>query len=103
MILFSTRDGDNFDIVLRTGSSPTETNRSLVIIQRFDDLKSQMLKDKWGYTILEKPHDEVVVEVYIPSDALVARYDMNIERNDKTVFKMEKKLTILFNPWCESK
>lgn len=94
---------DDFTIVLETGIKPREFDRSLVVIPHYDEMefKKKKAENQWAYKILCAKQLMVYVEVFIPSDALVARYNMSIESNEETKYKSENQVVILFNPWCE--
>ena len=65
----------------------------------YDSIKVN--KGAWGFCVL--PNDDptkIVVEVYVPTSALPAKYKLSVENDQHVIFEYESPVYVLFNPWC---
>ena len=92
-------------LVFSTGKRPRESNGTQITVDCYseDDYKTLCAQDKWAFEVLTVQNDDVTIELFIPSDALVGSFRMEIELNDDVIFKHGSEVVILFNPWNESK
>ena len=88
---------DKFYITLTTGKKPREFDKSFVHIQRVDELDT--FGQTWAYKIIGLDNEILHIEVNCPCDALVAKYEMNIEDDNEVIYKHQYPIVVLFNPW----
>ena len=96
---------DNFYFTLRTGERPRDKDKTLITVTEIlpkDFSRFKANGDKWGFQMLagDDPKD-IVVQVYIPPDALPAKYELLIETDEGTAYEQEEPIYVLFNPWCK--
>ena len=89
------KDEHDFQIVLKTGQKPRESDRSKVVIRVVDNLD----KMKWGMVQVGTSPQLLQMKLSIPADAIVSKYSMTIEGAGREVYQSEQKVFLLFNPW----
>jgi len=85
---------------LYTGNNPRAFDRTLIRIPMVQYLE----KGKWGMRIAGKSDSVLQLKVYIPSNCLVAKYNLRVVNSyRKVLYKSKKPVYILFNPWSTGK
>ncbi|XP_065660168.1 hemocyte protein-glutamine gamma-glutamyltransferase isoform X2 [Hydra vulgaris] len=95
---------DSFYFSLSTGSNPREANKTKVIVKELaPKYLSQAIEEKKWFYIIKNNDDpnSVLVQVYIPSNALVGEYLVVVEGESDCFKYPTDKVYILFNPWNE--
>ena len=89
------KDEHDFQIVLKTGQKPRQSDRSKVVIRTVDNLD----KAKWGMVHGGTSSRHLQMKISIPADAIVSKYSMTLESAGREVYQSEHKVFLLFNPW----
>ena len=94
---------DEFKFVMTTGKMPRASDKTLVEIEKVDDLKDPRMKEKWAFAQYPQLTREMrswqKFKINIPGDALPGRYKMTIETDEESVYSHPTLVYILFNPW----
>lgn len=97
---------DKLIFALKTGQKPREKDKTLVLVEEILPKNFQAIMDqgtKWGFKIIKLSDDETVItiEIFIPPNALPARYNIDIENDEGVLYVPKAKCVVLFNPWCK--
>lgn len=103
---FNENEKLSFNLVFSLGKRPRESNNTLVVIQceqRDAGFQSKQGADDWAGRILRADGNGILLDVFIPSSAIVGGYSLGIEYDDDLIHEVKEDIVVLFNPWNESK
>ena len=103
---FNENEKLSFNLVFSLGKRPRESNNTLAVVQceqRDAGFQSKQGADDWAGRILRADGNGILLEVFIPSSAIVGGYSLGIEYDDDLIHEVKEDIVVLFNPWNERK
>ncbi|XP_056271084.1 protein-glutamine gamma-glutamyltransferase K-like isoform X2 [Pseudoliparis swirei] len=95
-------EGDALHLELRTGSLPTVSKGTHVIVPLVDELEH----DRWAAAVVRRDGSRLLLAVNSSPAAAVGRYELTVETNNASgqsvsVRDPANDVYLLFNPWCK--
>lgn len=91
------KDEHDFQIVLKTGRQPRQSDRSKVVARLADNID----KTQWSMVQVGTTLKRLQMKISVPADAIVSKYTLSIESAGRVVHENEHKIFLLFNPWVQ--